>query len=277
MEDEFLIGDRLRLEQILVNCLSNAIKFTPSGGKITLEVMEAERHVNKVLYRFIVTDTGKGMSEDFIDRLFIPFEQEDTSIARKYGGSGLGMSITKNLVSLMGGNIKVTSNLGKGTVLTIDIVFEISDLSKEEPDLQAEKETKAFDFTGRRILIVEDNEINQEITCEILKSVHASVEIAKDGYSALKLFTDASCGYYDLIIMDVQMPGLNGYETAKAIRKSGHPDADTIIIIAMSADTYADDLTFNSDSGMNYHMAKPIDLDYLYSLLNNIFTKDSGD
>ncbi len=273
------LGDRLRLEQILTNCLSNSFKFTPSGGKIRLELCEEEHHANKALYRFTVSDNGKGMSEDFMDRLFIPFEQEDSSIARRYEGSGLGMSITKDLVTLMGGNIKVASRLGEGAVITIDIVFEIAGAGAEAEAevMQDGKEAKTYDFTGRRALIVEDNEINQEITCELLKYVKMSVEVAGNGYEAIKLFTNSFARYYDLIIMDLQMPGLNGYDTARAIRGCSHPDADTIMIIALSADAYAEDITFNMENGMNYYVAKPIEPDNFYALLSRIFTVAEAD
>lgn len=275
IHDDYLFGDRLRLEQILCNCVSNSSKFTPSGGKIKLEVCEVERHVNKALFRFTITDNGNGMSEDFIDRLYIPFEQEDSSIARKYGGSGLGMSITKNLVMLMGGNIHVSSKLGVGTIITIEIVFEIVKNSEMETTIN-KKHVDDYNFAGHRILVVEDNDINLEITCELLKNVHVTVETAMNGYKALELFEASSPGYYEVILMDVQMPGLNGYETAKAIRSSTHPDANSILIIAMSADTSVEDISFNMDCGMNNHVTKPIDIDYFYLILQKVFQKEAN-
>jgi PAS domain S-box-containing protein len=269
-----LIGDRLRLEQILNNCVSNAVKFTPTGGELLLEVSEMESHANKVLYRFRIIDNGIGMSEDFINRIYIPFEQEDSSITRKYGGSGLGMSITKDLVTLMGGNIKVTSSQGVGTTIIIDLVFTISNNITNETKVCKDKKTD-YDFTGSRVLVVEDNEINLEITCEQLKNVNARVETALNGYEAIHKFTTSPKGYYDLILTDVQMPELNGYETAKAIRSSEHPDAGIITIIAMSADAYADDVTLNADGYMNYHMIKPIDIKCFYSLLKRVLPKEA--
>jgi len=272
IKDNYIIGDSLRIGQILSNCVSNSTKFTQTGGKIKLEICEVERHNNKALFRFTITDNGKGMSEDFMDRLFIPFEQEDSSISMKYGGSGLGMTITKNLVMLMGGTIRASSKVGIGTSIIIDIIFQIPCSSADSASIH--NNIVGYDFTGHRVLVVEDNDINLEITCELLKKVKVTIETATNGYEALELFKASAVGYYEVIIMDVQMPGLNGYETAKAIRSSLHQDANDILIIAMSADTSLEDTSFNLDCGINNHLSKPIDLDYLYSLLQRVFTKE---
>ncbi len=272
-----LLGDTLRLNQILSNCISNALKFTPSGGYIRLEVEEQEGYGNQAIFCFTITDTGKGMSEDYLEKLFLPYEQEDSSIASKYGGTGLGMSITKNLVTLMAGSIQVSSKPGQGTAITIHIPFErygdatlpykndkpnISDLPKQSH--------KDYDFTGCRILVAEDNEVNIEVICEFLKYVGIRVDIAKNGKEALRLFEASSSGFYQMILMDIHMPDQNGYDTAKQIRDSGHTDADRICIVAMSADSFAEDSARSLESGMNYHIPKPIDVNQLYQFIDQI-------
>jgi PAS domain S-box-containing protein len=269
IKDNCLMGDSLRLLQILENCISNSLKFTPPGGIIRFEVSEIEGLAGKAKFRFIISDTGIGMSEEYLERLFVPFEQESSSIFKNYGGTGLGMSIMKDLINLMGGSIKVNSKKNIGTTTIIDIVFQIStDLPKAEEQeevLPAEE----YDCMGKRILVVEDNEINLEITCEFLKYIKARVETAKNGYEAIKLFEDSKPGYYDIILMDLHMPELNGYETTRAIRSSLHPDSASICIIAMTADEFFDDQSC-LDSGMNYHISKPIDLDNFYSIIQNV-------
>lgn len=268
---DYLMGDPLRLSQVLCNCTSNAIKFTPPGGYIKLTAKETEKHNNQVYFRFIISDNGRGMSEDYVSRIFIPFEQEDSSIAKKYGGSGLGMSITKNLVTLMGGNIHVSSKPGLGTTITIDLSFETPKETVERETVQfEEKAPKSYDFSGHRILVVEDNLINLEITCELLKFTKVDVDTASDGSNALQLFEASPAFYYDIILMDIQMPGLNGYETAKLIRNSSHPNASDICIIAISADSSIDKLTITMERGMNYCVTKPIDVDSFYNLLDKI-------
>lgn len=270
IKDDIILGDGLRLNQILINCISNALKFTPSGGNIFLNVAEIEKHAHKALYRFIISDNGKGMSEDYIGRIFVPFEQEDNSIVKKYGGSGLGMSITKNLVTLMGGNIHVESKLGLGTKITIDIVFEIStEANIEETKVE---NPLTFHFSDYRILIVEDNEINLEITCEILKTTDIIIETATDGKKAIQLFESSKPGYYSAILMDVQMPEMNGYEAARIIRNTTHPDANTICIIALTANSFTEDISNTLENGMNYHITKPIQQEKLFSLLQKVIT-----
>lgn len=270
IKDKYLIGDELRLKQILINCISNSIKFSPAGGKIILKVIEVERLDNKALFRFIIADNGIGMSEEFIDRIFVPFEQEDSSIARKYSGSGLGMPITKNLVTLMGGDIQVESKPGRGTTITINIIFDLIDIKHKE---NYANQKKIYCFTGQCILVVEDNEINAEITSEYLKYVNFKVETANDGYKALELFQASPSGYYNAILMDLQMPGMDGYETAKAIRTSNHPDAKNILIVALSADTSREDNTLTLNHGINFHITKPIDEDALYFLLDRFLMR----
>ncbi|HWT73807.1 MAG TPA: ATP-binding protein, partial [Mobilitalea sp.] len=273
--DDCLLGDTLRLNQILSNCISNSLKFTPQGGKISVEVVELKKMSDKALFRFTISDNGKGMSEEYIERIFIPFEQEDGTIAKKYGGSGLGMSIAKNLVTLMGGTIHVASKLGVGTTITIDIIFDLPEDSINKSEDHEIAKSMIPELPNHRFLVVEDNKINLEITCELLKYLKISVETAANGEDAYKLFLSSAHGYYDAILMDVQMPGLNGYEATKVIRESEHPDAKSIYIIAMSADADPEDITLALSNGMNQHIAKPIDTEKFYTLLQNVFLKET--
>lgn len=271
--EEYLVGDCMRLIQILENCVSNSIKFTPMGGRIRLEVTELERHANRVLFGFVITDTGKGMSEEYLKHIYEPFEQEDNSIFKKYGGTGIGMSIVKDLVDLMGGTIQVSSKVNAGTAITIRIAFRlnVNQTGPEEPEAAGEKPVH-YDCRGKRILVVEDNEINQEITRGLLNNINLEVETAADGYEALRLFESSEKGYYCAVLMDLQMPEPDGYQTAKAIRSSLHPDSDRICIIALTADDFSDS-QLSLDSGMNYHFTKAVHMDKLYELLQTLILK----
>ncbi len=271
---DHLLGDSLRLLQILTNCMSNSMKFTPAGGYTKIEIAEQSFGDNTAVYRFIMNDTGKGMSEKYMERLFTPFEQEDASIAREYGGTGLGMAITKNLITLMSGDIHVSSKPGAGTTITIEIPFEVMKISDIQEKIIVSAPTfREYDFRGHNILIVEDNDVNVEVIKEFLRYTGINPVIAKSGKEAIRLFEASESSCYSIILMDIQMPELNGYETAKRIRESSHPDANTVCIIAMSADYFAEDISESLSSGMNYHIPKPVDIDQLYQLLDKIINK----
>jgi signal transduction histidine kinase/CheY-like chemotaxis protein len=272
MVHDYLVGDNLRIIQILGNCLSNSIKFTPPGGLITLEISEKEHNEKSGLYRFVVTDTGKGMREEYIDRIFEPFEQEDNTIGPNYGGSGLGMSIVKTLIDLMGGIIRVDSTVGVGTTITIDIRLMAVEESIDKPETNnTNTKIPKYDCSGMRVLVVEDNAINLEITIELLTCINIQVDTATNGYDAIKLFEASEEGYYNTILMDIQMPGISGYETSRMMRSSKHPDANKVYIIAMTADNDTNNFSC-IQSGMNYHISKPIDIDKFYSILLTIRT-----
>ena len=401
VDEEELNGDAMRLDQILINLLSNAVKFTPRGGSIRLDIRQVHKNRNNVRFRFIIRDTGIGMSEEFISRLYMPFEQATASTASKFGGTGLGMAITQNLVSLLGGMISVKSKEGRGTEFTVELPFGLSgrqtsrELSaldplkvlvvdddpgtcehaslllgrmglrarwvlagKEAVDLilrarecgddydvclidwqmpdmdgvetarrirrevgpdtliiiisaydwsPIEREAREagvnafinkpffastlhdtllsitrhapakaevsvpnrreYDFSGRRILLVEDNEFNREVAKEFLEMTGAAVECAGDGREALEKFTSSEPGHYALILMDVQMPVMSGYEATRAIRASDHAEAETIHILAMTANAFSEDIAAAVAAGMNGHLAKPIDVAALYRLI----------
>lgn len=400
--EEELIGDSMRVNQILLNLLSNAVKFTPEGGRVRLEVKQLSCKRSGVRLRFTVSDTGRGMSEDFLEHLYLPFEQEHVAGGARVGGTGLGMPITKNLVTLLGGTIAVKSKLGDGTVFTVELPFQsvrpcgtskfpsmdalkvlVGDndrdaclyaslllhkfgieakwvLSGQEtideirrtheagedydvclidwkmPDINGIETAKRvrsivgpntliiiitaydygdieeaareagvnrflakpffasslyntlmdatgqkiipgttgnpaehFDFSGRCILLAEDNDLNLEIAAELLKMAGAQVEAVVDGRQALERFVGADEGYYDIILMDIQMPVMDGYEAARAIRSSTHPQAKTIPIIAMTANAFEEDVAAALDAGMNAHISKPIDTNILYTTLQD--------
>lgn len=402
LTDTLLIGDSMRLNQILLNLLSNALKFTPENGSIRLEIRQLQKKKGRVRLRFTVTDTGIGMSETFKSRLFLPFEQESVSIGQRYGGTGLGMSITKNLVTLMGGTISVSSEPEKGSTFIVELDFDVPEGEEQSlrlqhqsleslhvmiadddrdccihtslllenlgirsewvlnglecvdrvlrahragedydvclidwrmPDADGVEVTRrireyvgpdttiiiitAYDWSAieqsareaganaflskpifasalyntllsvtgvekthyttgdqmdypglknRRVLLVEDNELNREIAVEILKMAGLLVDCAADGQQALERFLSKKEGY-DLILMDVQMPVMNGYQATETIRRSGHPRAKTIPIIAMTANAFHEDVVMAGEAGMDGHLAKPIDPKGLYRLI----------
>lgn len=399
-KDELLLGDSMRVNQILLNLLSNAIKFTPKGGSVRLEIRMLRSASDKIWLRFIVKDSGIGMKKEFLEHLYEPFEQADNGIARKYGGTGLGMAITKNLVAIMDGTIEVESQEGAGTTFMVDLPFGVSKVDKKTaaemeemrvlvvdddndtcehaavllkgmgvnvdwalngfeaiekvrsaceddgrcydvcfidwcmPELEGietarrmrryvgpdvliiiisaydwsgiEEQAKAagvnafiakpffasnlyntlltvsrkpelgfsavgnketYDFGGKKVLLVEDNELNMEIASELLKFVNLQVEHAENGKVAVDIFRNSKEKEYALIFMDIQMPLMNGYDAARCIRSSEHPAAGTIPIIAMTANAFNDDVQAAFDAGMNGHLAKPIDVEVLYKTI----------
>ena len=399
-KDELLLGDSMRVNQILLNLLSNAIKFTPKGGSVRLEIRMLRSASDKIWLRFIVKDSGIGMKKEVLEHLYEPFEQADNGIARKYGGTGLGMAITKNLVAIMDGTIEVESQEGAGTTFMVDLPFGVSKVDKKTaaemeemrvlvvdddndtcehaavllkgmgvnvdwalngfeaiekvrsaceddgrcydvcfidwcmPELDGietarrmrsyvgpdvliiiisaydwsgiEEQAKAagvnafiakpffasnlynmlltvsrkpelgfsavgnketYDFGGKKVLLVEDNELNMEIASELLKFVNLQVEHAENGKVAVNIFRNSKEKEYALIFMDIQMPLMNGYDAARCIRSSEHPAAGTIPIIAMTANAFNDDVQAAFDAGMNGHLAKPIDVEVLYKTI----------
>ncbi|MCL1895106.1 MAG: transporter substrate-binding domain-containing protein [Clostridiales bacterium] len=255
MRDIIVVGDRLRINQILVNLLGNAVKFTAEGGVIGFSSRPTEEDEESVRFEFSVSDTGIGMTKEQIGKLFVPFEQANSSIATRFGGTGLGLSISQNLVGMMGGVIKVESTEGTGSRFYFDLT-----LKKGERVEPVGTEPAASDLTGRRILLVEDIEVNRIIIKEVLADTGIVIEEAENGRVAVEMFEDSDEGYYDLIFMDIRMPVLNGHGAAREIRSLEREDAIKIPIIAMTANAYKEDVDEALASGMNGHLAKPVDV-----------------
>ena len=265
--DVLLIGDHLRLNQILVNLLSNAYKFTEHGN-IRLCVEQVGTQGDRVVMRFIVSDTGCGMSDNMRSRLFQPFEQESASSAQEHKGSGLGLSIVNNLVTLMKGNIEAASHKGKGTSFTVVLPFGRSHEQQE----RSEAQTISCDLTGHRVLIVEDNAMNRVVASGLLQKAGVLCDMAVNGKDGAAKFLESKRGTYDAILMDIQMPVMDGYEATEAIRSSSHPEAADIPIIAMTANAFTEDVAKAVSIGMNAHVAKPIELDVLLAALVRVIS-----
>ena len=261
---DYVLGDELRISQIIINFLSNAVKFTSEGEIIvTFRQMMLRNGVADMMIR--VHDTGIGMEPAFISRIFRPFEQETVETSRKYGGTGLGMAITDQLVKLMGGDIVVESQPGRGSDFSVYLHLPVAEKPAEpaaEPSRASAEET-ADVFRGRRILLAEDNEINAMIMVEVLQEMGAEIEMAESGQIAVDMFTDHPENYYDFILMDVQMPVMDGRTAARTIRAMKRPDAKSILIFALSADAFVEDERLSIESGMNGHYAKPVDFQAL--------------
>ena len=256
---KLIFGDELRICQILVNFLSNAQKFRDKG-EIRVTFRQLQKENGKVSLMFRVHDTGKGMDAKFISRIFKPFEQESQDITKQYGGSGLGMSITDHLVHLMGGEIVIDSMLGKGSDFSVYLTLPIAEVSEIETEQEDETETD-FTFNGCHILMAEDNEINAEIAVSILENEGAKVDVAVNGKDAVEKYAASAPGTYNFILMDIQMPVMNGRDAAKQIRSMDRKDAGEIPIFALSADAFVEDQRLSAMSGMNGHFTKPIDFE----------------
>ena len=264
-----LLGDSKRITQILVNLLSNAVKFTPPAGMVTLHFRKKSMNKERLYIQFSVADTGIGMAEEFQRRLFRPFEQESANTFQKFGGSGLGLSIAHNLVKLMNGEISVTSTAGEGTLFSVALPLALSSESLPAADRTGPPAGQGYVFANRRILLVEDNEVNQLVAAELLKSTQARVEVAENGKQALDKFQQSVPGFYDMILMDIQMPVMNGYEAVRAIRSLERPDAKQVPILAVTADAFVEDVSKALAAGMNGHIAKPINREELYQMLQH--------
>ncbi len=280
MTVDYVVGDELRISQVIINFLSNAVKFTEKGEiKVTFRQMIVANDIADIMIR--VHDTGIGMTSEFIGRIFRPFEQESMDTQKKYGGTGLGMAISDQIVNLMGGEIVVESTLGKGSDFMVFLHLPVSEAPADvavdqisEEELNAEYDT-AFD--GKSILVAEDNELNAVIAVEVLQNMGAKVEIAVNGQDAVDHFNDHAAGYYDFILMDVQMPIMDGRTAARTIRALARPDAKEIPIFALSADAFVEDERLSRESGMNGHYAKPIDFNGLQRSIGAFLRERSAD
>ena len=264
-----IICDKTKLREIVLNILSNAIKYTPEGGNVELLIQEISFENNKVKYHFIIIDNGIGMKEDFLPHIFEEFAREKTSTESKVPGVGLGLPIVKSLIDMMNGTIQVESKLNKGTKFTVELSF-LTSLQVENVN---ERNTSTLDFSGKHILLVEDNELNAEIGIELLNTFKVIIDLAKIGEECIKILEKMQEGYYDLILMDIQMPSMDGYEATKIIRSFNNKNAQ-IPIIAMTANAFEEDRKHALQLGMNEHLAKPVDIEKLKDVLTKYFNHE---
>lgn len=263
-----VIGDELRLSQIVVNIVSNALKFTPENGKVLVEIKQQKQEGSKSMVTITITDTGLGMTEEFQSRIFEPFEQADPSTAYQYGGTGLGLAISSCLIQLMNGNISIQSEPGKGSIFTIQLELSIS-ISDTPSTLHSELlvRNKIENLTGYHILLAEDNEINSEIAASLLELKGAVVDKAWNGKEATKQFLNSPAGTYHIILMDIQMPEMNGLEACRIIRNSEHTQAKKIPIIGLSANAFEQNVDEALDCGMDDYISKPFDIVKLFNTI----------
>lgn len=269
IKDPYVWCDGTKLQQILVNVINNAVKFTPKGGKITLTYEQHSTDTNLAEYRISVKDTGIGMDEEFQKHAFEAFERERTSTESKTEGTGLGLAIVKKLTELMNGQVTLNSKPGQGTEIQLCLPLKIAS-EKEAAETEHDADTPQISLSGMHVLLVEDNELNAEIALEILKNAGLSADWAEDGIACIEKLEKADAGYYQLILMDIQMPRLNGYETTKKIRRLGNPQKADIPIIAMTANAFDDDRRSALEAGMNGFVSKPIEVEKMMKTIAEV-------
>jgi signal transduction histidine kinase len=281
--DEFYLGDDMKLKEILINILSNSVKYTEPGGTVDFTVKKIATYGNKATLLFTMKDTGIGMDKEFIPKIFDSFSQEDMTVVNKYGSTGLGMAITKNLVDMMNGKIEVESKKGVGSEFRVTLTFEVakdqqSDKEPSEGAADAKDKAAADDIMleGRRILVAEDMDINAQIITKILNNKKMEVDRAENGQVAVDKFTASETGYYDAILMDMRMPVMGGLEATSAIRALDREDAKKIPIIALTANAFDEDVERSLQTGLNAHLSKPLEPAAIFRTLKNLIGKNEG-
>ena len=267
IQHDYVIGDETKVREIFINIIGNSLKYTPAGGKITIDIKElpSDRE-NYIAYKIVVEDTGIGMSKEYLPHIFEEFSREHTSTESKVIGTGLGLPIVKALIDLMGGTIEIESEVGKGTKTTVMIPFEIATQEQILEEQQKEKEFVPEDIKGKRILVAEDNELNAEITLTVLKEKGLLVERAANGKECVEMLKEKPADYYDMILMDIQMPEMDGYQATEMIRNLGDSRA-AVPIVAMTANAFEEDRQKALDAGMNAHVSKPVDMNVLFRVM----------
>ena len=267
IEHEYVMGDETKVREIFINIIGNSLKYTPAGGKITIDIREIPfDRENYIAYKIVVEDTGIGMSEDYLPHIFEEFSREHTSTESKVVGTGLGLPIVKALIDLMGGTIEIESEAGKGTKTTVMIPFEIATQEQILEEKQKEKEFVPEDIKEKRMLVAEDNELNAEITLTVLKEKGLLVERAANGKECVEMLKEKPADYYDMILMDIQMPEMDGYQATEMIRNLGDSRA-AVPIVAMTANAFEEDRQKALDAGMNAHVSKPVDMYVLFRVM----------
>ena len=270
---DYYIGDDMKLRQVMINILGNAVKFTPPGGSIRFVVEAIARYKGRSTLRFLISDTGVGMSQDFLPRLFDAFSQEDSSSTSRFGSTGLGMAITKSFVELMNGTISVESKKQKGTTFTVTVTLTDSD-HKSAEDAKLVRATA--DLKNRRILLAEDVTVNAEIMMMVLSMREIKADHAENGRIAVEMFEEHEEGYYDAVLMDMRMPEMDGLEATRRIRAMNRPDAKSIPIIALTANAFDEDVQHSMQAGLNAHLSKPVDPDVLFETLEGLLRHPHG-
>ncbi len=270
-------GDELRLQQVFMNMLGNAVKFTPAGGTVSLRITEHPSRVEGASdYEFVFADTGCGMSPEFIEHVFEPFSREHDSRTESVEGTGLGLSIALSVVSLMGGTIDVESEPGKGTTFTVRVALRHVQAEEGKEALSADEGSvpdprpAASDLTGVSVLLVEDNELNSEIAVALLESLGASATTASNGQEALEALEASEPGCFDVVLMDIQMPVMNGLEATRRIRQSKREDLRTLPVVVLSANAFTEDVQESKRAGADDHLSKPISVKDLAATLGRI-------
>lgn len=273
IQHKYVICDEIKVREIFINIIGNSVKYTPEGGKISISVKEEPfEKENYIAYRIIVEDNGIGMSKEYLPHIFEEFSREHTSTESKVTGTGLGLPIVKSLIDMMGGTIEVESQLGCGTKMTVVLPFELASEKQILEEKQKEKEKISDSILGKRVLLAEDNELNAEIAMTVLKENGLKAERAANGKQCMEMLKKMPEDYYDMILMDIQMPEMDGYEATKLIRNLDDARAD-IPIVAMTANAFEEDRQKALESGMNAHVSKPVDMNMLFKVMTQILKK----
>lgn len=274
VEHQYVLGDPVRMQQVFMNILGNSVKYTPNGGKLALEVYEKPSGMDGYgCYEFVFTDNGMGMSKEFLEKLFEPFSREESSRVNKIEGTGLGMAIARSIARKMNGDIIVESELGKGSRFTVQLSLKLGNQvapDQKSEEAQEQEMVQALSkeaLAEKRLLLVEDNELNREIAVELISQTGVSVDSAENGQEALACFEKMPENHYDMIFMDIQMPVMDGYEATAKLRRLARRDAPQIPIIAMTANAFAEDIRKSREAGMNEHLTKPLDIGALMKCL----------